>query len=44
MNPNMPNMQHDARSAAMQGTGIVKTVDAAKNTITLRHEAIASTG
>ncbi|MGS1120389.1 copper-binding protein [Rhodanobacter sp. UC4436_H3] len=47
MDPNMPGMtgmQHDAKPADAQGTGIVKAIDTVKNTITLQHEAITSIG
>jgi Cu(I)/Ag(I) efflux system protein CusF len=52
MDPNMPGMsrpgmagmQHEAKPADAQGTGIVKAIDPAKNTITLQHQAIASIG
>jgi Cu/Ag efflux protein CusF len=44
MDPNMPGMQHDAKSADAQGRAIVKAIDKAKNTITLQHEAITSIG
>ncbi len=47
MDPNMPGMagmQHDAKPADAQGTGVVKAIDIAKDTITLQHEAITSIG
>ncbi|CAM0997399.1 Copper-binding protein [Rhodanobacter sp. Root179] len=47
MDPNMPGMtgmQHDAKPADAQGTGIVKAIDTVKNTITLQHEAITAIG
>jgi Cu(I)/Ag(I) efflux system protein CusF len=33
---------HDARPIDVQGVGVVKAIDAARGTITLQHEAIAS--
>ena len=33
---------HDARLTDVQGVGVVKAIDAARGTITLQHEAIAS--
>ena len=33
---------HDARPADVQGVGVIKAIDAARGTITLQHEAIAS--
>jgi Cu(I)/Ag(I) efflux system protein CusF len=44
MDPNMPGMQHDAKPAEAQGTGVVKAIDTDKGTITLQHQAIASIG
>lgn len=46
MDPNMPGMagMHEATPADVQGVGVVKAVDAAKNTLTLQHEAIAAIG
>lgn len=46
MDPNMPGMagMHEAAPADVQGVGVVKAVDTAKNTITLQHEAIAAIG
>ena len=44
MDPNMPGMQHDAKPADAQGTGIVKAIDIDHGTITLQHEAITSIG
>ncbi|MBN8947548.1 MAG: copper-binding protein [Rhodanobacter sp.] len=46
MDPNMPGMagMHEATPADVQGVGVVKAVDTAKNTITLQHEAIAAIG
>ncbi|MFC4764675.1 copper-binding protein [Dyella koreensis] len=40
--PNMPGMSHAAAPTEAQGVGIVKAIDAARGTITLQHEAIAS--
>lgn len=42
----MPGMagMHEATPADVQGVGVVKAVDTAKNTITLQHEAIAAIG
>lgn len=42
MDPNMPGMQHEANPTDAQGVGIVKAIDTAKGTITLKHQAIAS--
>lgn len=42
MDPDMPGMQHDAKRADAQGVGVVKAIDTAGDTITLKHEAIAS--
>ena len=42
MDPNMPGMQHDAKPADAQGVGVVKAIDTANGTITLKHQAIAS--
>lgn len=42
MAPNMPGMQHDTKPADAQGVGVVKAIDTAKGTITLKHRAIAS--
>jgi Uncharacterized conserved protein len=42
MDPNMPGMQHDAKPADVQGSGIVKAIDTAKGTVTLKHQAIPS--
>ena len=46
IDPNMPGMagMHEATPADVQGVGVVKAVDTAKNTITLQHEAIAAIG
>jgi Cu(I)/Ag(I) efflux system protein CusF len=46
MDPIMPGMagMHEATPADVQGVGVVKAVDTAKNTITLQHEAIAAIG
>lgn len=44
MDPNMPGMERDAKPADAQGMGIVKAIDTARNTITLKHEAITSIG
>jgi Cu(I)/Ag(I) efflux system protein CusF len=47
MDPNMPGMtgmQHDAKPAEAQGVGVVKSIDTAKGTITLQHEAIKAIG
>jgi Cu(I)/Ag(I) efflux system protein CusF len=47
MDPNMPGMagmQRDAKPADAQGTGVVKAIDTARDTITLQHEAITSIG
>lgn len=42
MDPNMPGMQHAAKPADAQGVGVIKAIDTAKGTITLKHQAIAS--
>lgn len=44
MDPNMPGMQHDAHTTDAHGTGVVKAIDTARNTVTLQHQAIASAG
>jgi len=43
MDPNMAGM-HDTKPADVQGVGVVKTIDMAKGTVTLQHEAIAAIG
>lgn len=40
----MPGMQHGAKAAEVQGTGVVKAIDMATGTFTLQHEAIPSIG
>lgn len=45
MDPNMPGMagmQHDPKPTDAQGVGVVKAIDTANGTITLKHEAIPS--
>ncbi len=46
MDPNMPGMagMHETKPTQAQGVGIVKTIDAAKGTITLQHQAITAIG
>jgi Cu(I)/Ag(I) efflux system protein CusF len=36
----MNHAAHDMESKAVQGTGVVQSIDAAKDTVTLAHEAI----
>ena len=42
----MPGMagMHEAAPADVQGVGVVKAIDAVKDTITLQHQAIAAIG
>lgn len=46
MDPNMPGMagMHDTKPTDVQGVGVVKTIDEAKGTITLQHQAITTIG
>lgn len=46
MHPDMPGMDetHETKPADVQGVGVVKAVDTAKDTITLQHEPIAAIG
>lgn len=45
MKMNAPSgMQGDSKHQAVQGTGVVKSVDPGKGTITLTHEAIPALG
>ena len=46
VDPDMPGMawMHEAKPVDVQGIGVVKAIDTAKDTITLQHEAIAAIG